>query len=115
MLEPADGERDARARCRSGSTGSDQITSSVRAITRVDPAAEVAGEQAEDDGEDGRDQGRGDADQQRGPAAVHQPHHLVAAEAAVGAEEELAAGAEPLRPDRLAFGRDDVALLRRRR
>ena len=33
--------------------------------------------------------------QQRGAPAVHQPHHLVAAEAAVGAEEELAAGVEP--------------------
>ena len=42
--------------------------------------------------------------------AVHQPHHLVAAEPPVGAEEELAAGAEPDRADRLAFGVDDVAL-----
>ena len=47
---------------------------------------------------------------QRDAPAVHQPHHLVAAEAAVGAEEELAAGAEPLRADRLAFGVDDFAL-----
>ena len=51
-----------------------------------------------------------DADEERGAPAVHQPHHLVAAEAAVGAEEELAAGAEPDRADRLAFGVDDVAL-----
>ena len=54
--------------------------------------------------------GRDDADEQRGAAAVHQPHHLVAAEAAVGAEEELAAGAEPERADRRAFGVDDFAL-----
>ena len=77
---------------------------------RVGPAAVVAGEQGEDDGEEGRDQRRGEADQQRGPPAVHQPHHLVAAEAAVGAEEELAVGAEPDRPDRRAVGADDVAL-----
>ena len=77
----------------------------------VDPAAVVAGEQAEDDARAAVViSAADDADEQRGAAAVHQPHHLVAAEAAVGAEEELAAGVEPLRADRLAVGADDVAL-----
>ena len=42
--------------------------------------------------------------------AVHQPHHLVAAQPPVGAEEELASSAEPDGVDRQAFGVDDVAL-----
>ena len=43
--------------------------------------------------------------------AVHQPDHLVAAEAAVGAEEEACRPApSQTRPDRLAFGVDDFAL-----
>ena len=83
----------------------------VREIDGVGPAAVVAGEQRQEDAEDRRDQRRDEADQQRGAPAVHQPHHLVAAEAAVGAEEELAVGAEPeRRRSACLLGVDDFAL-----
>ena len=72
--------------------------------------AEVARDQPEEDREDRRDERRGDADQQRVAAAVEQPHHDVAP-VAVGAEEELAVGLEPLRPDRHAVEADHVLLL----
>ena len=76
----------------------------------IDPAAVVAGHKPEHDREQRGDQRRDQADEQRGPPSVHQPDHLVAPEAPVGAEEELAAGLEPDGADRLPVGGDDVAL-----
>ena len=88
----------------SRTTGKAQITSMTRGDHGVGQAAVVAGEEAEEDGEQGGDHRGDDADEQRGAAAVEEADHLVAPEVAVGAEEELAAGAEPLRADRLAVG-----------
>ena len=109
-LQPADGERDAERDPQQHHRDRPEHVERPR-DHRVDPAPVVAGEQGEEDGEEGRDQGGAEPDQQRGAAAVHQAHHLVAAEAAVGAEEELAVGAEPDRPDRGAVGADHVPLL----
>ena len=86
----------------SRTTGKAQITSITREIDGVGEAAVEARQQAEDDGQDRGDDRRDDADEEGGAAAVEEADHLVAAEVAVGAEEELAAGGEELRADRFA-------------
>ena len=73
----------------------------------VDPAAEVPGGERKDHREEDADRRRADSDEERVAAPVQEPHRDVAAEA-VGAEHEVAAGAEPRRPDR--DRRDELAL-----
>ena len=104
-LEPADRQRGAqRDPEEQHREGPDDVEHPRQ--HRVDPAAVVAGEQADDHREQ-RGDGRGrNADVDRRAAAVHQPDHDVAA-VLVRAEQVLAV--QP-RPDRGAVGRDDVGL-----